>query len=36
MPLLTSSQETNVNMQGALMPELQEVLPEAFAARIKR
>ena len=37
MPVvLTSSQETNVNVQGPLMPELQEVLPEAFAARIKR
>jgi nicotinamidase-related amidase len=35
MPVvLTSSQETNV--QGPLMPELQEILPEAFAARIKR
>lgn len=37
MPVvLTSSQETNVNVQGPLMPELQEILPEAFAARIKR
>ena len=37
MPVvLTSSQETNVKVQGPLMPELQEVLPEAFAARIKR
>jgi len=37
MPVvLTSSQETNVNIQGPLMPELQEILPEAFAARIKR
>ena len=34
--VLTSSQETNVNVQGPLMPELQEILPEAFAARIKR
>jgi len=34
--VLTSSQETNVNFQGPLMPELQEILPEAFAARIKR
>jgi nicotinamidase-related amidase len=34
--VLTSSQETNVNVQGALMPELQEILPEEFAARIKR
>ena len=37
MPIvLTSSQETNVNVQGPLMPELQQVVPEAFAARIKR
>jgi len=37
MPVvLTSSQETNVNIQGPLMPELQEIQPEAFAARIKR
>ncbi len=34
--VLTSSQETNVNVQGPLMPELQETLPEAFEARIKR
>lgn len=34
--VLTSSQETNVNVQGPLMPELAEILPEAFAARIKR
>lgn len=35
MPVvLTSSQETNV--QGPLMPELQEILPDVFAARIKR
>jgi len=34
--VLTSSQETNVNVQGPLMPELQEILPEAFAARIRR
>jgi len=33
---LTLSQETNVNVQGPLMPELQEILPEASAARIKR
>ena len=32
--VLTSSQEQNV--QGALLPELQGILPEAFAARIKR
>ncbi len=37
MPLvLTSSQETNVNVQGPLMPELQAIAPEAFATRIKR
>ena len=37
MPVvLTSSQETNVNVQGPLMPELQAALPEAFAARVKR
>lgn len=34
--VLTSSQETNVNVQGPLMPELQEILPEAFTARVKR
>ena len=35
MPLvLTSSQETNI--QGPLTPELQQIAPEAFAARIKR
>ena len=37
MPLvLTSSQETNVDLQGPLMPELEEIAPAAFAARIKR
>jgi nicotinamidase-related amidase len=37
MPIvLTSSQETNVNVQGPLMPELQSIAPEAFAARVKR
>lgn len=37
MPLvLTSSQETNVNVQGPLMPELQETAPQEFAARIRR
>ena len=37
MPVvLTSSQETNLNVQGPLMPELQEIVPEAFAARVKR
>lgn len=35
MPVvLTTSQETSV--QGALMPELQEILPEAFASRVRR
>jgi nicotinamidase-related amidase len=35
MPVvLTSSQEGNV--QGALLPELQDIVPEAFAARVKR
>jgi nicotinamidase-related amidase len=32
--VLTSSQEENV--QGPLLPELERVLPEAFAARIRR
>ena len=32
--VLTSSQEQNV--QGPLLPELEEILPEAFAARVKR
>ena len=37
MPVvLTSSQETNVNVQGPLMPELQQAVPDAFAARIQR
>ena len=35
MPVvLTSSQEQNV--QGPLLPELEGILPEAFAARVKR
>ena len=34
--VLTSSQETNIDVQGPLMPELKDVLPEAFAARIQR
>lgn len=34
--VLTSSQETNVGVQRSRMPELQEALPGAFAARIKR
>jgi nicotinamidase-related amidase len=32
--VLTSSQEQNV--QGPLLPELEEILPEAFAARVRR
>ncbi len=32
--ILTSSQEQN--LQGPLLPELQQILPEAFAARVKR
>jgi nicotinamidase-related amidase len=37
MPLvLTSSQETNVEVQGPLMPELAEIAPDAFAARVQR
>jgi nicotinamidase-related amidase len=32
--VLTSSQETNV--QGSLLPELQEIIPEAFEARVQR
>ena len=32
--VLTSSQEEN--LQGPLMPELEQILPKAFAARIKR
>ena len=32
--VLTSSQEQN--QQGPLLPELQQILPEAFAARVKR
>jgi nicotinamidase-related amidase len=32
--VLTSSQEEN--LQGPLMPELEQILPEAFAARVKR
>ncbi len=34
--VLTSSQETNTHAQGPLMPELQQVLPQAFEARIRR
>ncbi len=37
MPVvLTSSQETNTAVQGPLMPELQQALPDAFAKRVKR
>jgi len=37
MPLvLTSSQETSTHVQGPLMPKLEAIAPEAFAARIKR
>ena len=37
MPLvLTSSQETNVDVQGPLMPELEGIAPTAFAARVRR
>jgi len=32
--VLTSSQEQN--LQGPLLPELQQILPDAFAARVKR
>ena len=32
--VLTSSQEDQ--MQGPLLPELEEILPDAFAARVKR
>jgi nicotinamidase-related amidase len=32
--ILTSSQEQNV--QGALLPELEQILPDAFAARVRR
>jgi len=34
--VLTSSQETNVNVQGPLVPELEQINPKSFAARIKR
>lgn len=34
--VLTSSQETNVNVQGPLMPELNQIAPKAFEARVKR
>jgi nicotinamidase-related amidase len=34
--VLTSSMEDRVDFTGPLMPELEQILPEAFAARIKR
>ena len=37
MPVvMTSSQEDQVDVQGPLFHELQDILPDAFAARIKR
>lgn len=37
MPVvMTSSQEVQTDVQGPLFPELKDILPEAFAARIKR
>lgn len=37
MPVvMTSSQEILVDVQGPLFPELEQILPDAFAARIKR
>ena len=37
MPVvITSSQEDQVDIQGPLFPELQDILPDAFAARIQR
>ncbi len=37
MPVvLTSSQEDQTDVQGPLFPELQEILPDAYAVRIKR
>ncbi len=37
MPVvMTSSQEAQVDVQGPLFPELADILPEAFASRIKR
>jgi nicotinamidase-related amidase len=37
LPLvLTSSQETNADVQGPLMPELKQIAPQEFEARIKR
>lgn len=34
--VLTSSQETNIEVQGPLLPELQKALPDAFEKRVKR
>ena len=34
--VMTSSQEDQADVQGPLFPELRDLLPEAFAARIKR
>lgn len=37
MPVvLTSSQEENVDVQGRLMPEFEEILPEEYENRVKR
>jgi len=37
MPVvMTSSQENQIDVQGPLFPELANILPDAFAARIKR
>jgi nicotinamidase-related amidase len=37
MPVvMTSSQEHQVDVQGLLFPELEQILPDAFAARIRR
>ncbi|MBR0762939.1 isochorismatase family protein [Bradyrhizobium sp. vgs-9] len=37
MPVvLTSSMEDQINFTGPLIPELEQILPEAFAARIRR
>ena len=37
MPVvMTSSQEDQTDVQGPLFPELEEILPDAFATRIKR
>ncbi len=37
MPVvMTSSQETQMDVQGPLFPELEQILPDVFAARVKR